>query len=334
MDAMKTDIFTKNPTSDFEKKCRLREEGIKEYLDVIGEIIKQHISKPGYSRNKLSHWKQEKIKSCIKNLADYIDELVKELNKVKIETYCRQLTPLNFLRSPFDPDITLLILNSYFGSIVTDIYWIKTITIQEAMQISGGNLDISELGKRTPLAIAHVQTFLKNNKKLLNEYENHIKTIEEAFNCYKNKYYKAFNLLLLTSIEGLTRNLGAYLVRKQGLEVDPYSETFNSLDSFLRKIPWKADLKSSRMSLAMMTCHYERINYNDPFAKRPDPFEEINITLKNRLDFLRRRFKENRDLILHGQETEYDKPYHGFINASALYEVLETIIECQVIYEK
>ena len=334
LDALKTDIFSDSPTTDFEKKCREREKGLKQYIDIIGVMVHQHITKPEYAGGKLSYWKEEKIKSCIKNLADYTDELVRELNKEKIETYCRQLTPFNFFRSPFDPDITLLMLNSYYGTIVTDIYWISEITIHEAMQISGGKLDISELGKRTPSKITEIQTFLKNNKKRLSEYENHFSTIDEAFNCYKNKYHKAFNLLLLTSIEGLTRNLGAYLVNKQGLEVDPYSETYNSLDNFLRKIPWKADLKRMRTSLSLLTSHYERINYNDPFTKLPDPMEQISITLKTRLDFLRRRFKENRDLILHGQETEYDKPYHGFVNAAALYEVLETIIECQDIYEK
>jgi len=62
--------------------------------------------------------------------------------------------------------------------------------------------------------------------------------------------------------------------------------------------------------------------------------EQVEISIKTRLDFLRRRFKENRNLILHGQETEYDKPYYGFINSAALCEVLKTIIECQDSYEK
>jgi hypothetical protein len=334
MDALKTNNFSDKPTTDFEKKCRAREEGIKQYIDIIGVMIHQHIEKPEFSGGKISFWKDEKIKSCIKNLADYTGELVKELDKEKIESYCRQLTPFNFFRSPFDPDFTLLMLNSYYGTIVTDIYWISEITIHEAMQISGGKLNISELGKRTPSKIAEIQSFLKKHKKRLKEYESHFGTIEEAFNCYKSKYLKAFNLLLLTSIEGLTRNLGLYLVTKQGLVVDPYSEMYNSLDGFLRKIPWKADLKRTRTSLSLLTSNYDRINYNDPFTKLPDPMEQISITLKTRLDFLRRRFKENRDLILHGQETEYDKPYYGFVNAAALYEVLETIIECQDIYEK
>ena len=224
-------------------------------------------------------------------------------------------------------------LNSYYGTIVTDIYWISDISIHEAIQIAGGKLDISELGKRTPAKIADIQTFLKENKIRLSEYENHFSTIDEAFNCYHNKFHKAFNLLLLTSIEGLTRNLGTYLIYKQGLEVDPYSVEYNSLDSFLRKIPWKADLKTTRTNLSMLTCHYERVTHNNPFTHRLDAMEQFSITLKTRLDFLRRRFKENRDLILHGEETEYDKPHHGFVNTAALGEVLKTIIECQDIYE-
>lgn len=332
LDALDTNIFADDPTNEFEKNCLARERGIKQYIDVIGVMLNHHLIKPAEASSKLSYWKTEKIDLCIKNLANYTSELVRELDKEKIENYCKNLTPFNFFRTAFDPDIILLILNSYYGSIVSDIYWISEITITEAMYVSSGKLDISELGKRTPAKIAQIQTFLKQNAAALGDYESHLKTVEEAFSCYKNNYHRAFNLLLLTSIEGLTRSLGAYVVKKQKLHVDPYSETFNSLDNFLRKIPWKADLKVMKVRLTMLTSRYEKINYNDPHVKLINQNALIDITLKTRLDFLRRRFKENRDLILHGQETEYDKPHHGFINSAALQEVLETIIEYREIY--
>ena len=333
-DALGTDIFSKNPATDFERKCLEREKGIKRYIDITGEITLQLVTKPGLSNRKLPYWKEKKIKSCLKNLCDYIDELYNELNKEKIERYCKELTPLSFFRSTFDPDIPLLMLNSYYGTIVSDIYWIKELTMDEAMRLSAGKLELAELGKRTPSKIKYINQFIKSNHRGFKAYQKHLDIIKEAFKCYDKKFYKAFNLLILTSVEGLTRQLGAYLIEKQQLDIDLYSETYNSLDSFLRKIPWKEDLSVSSTSLKFLTSHYERINYNDPLIKIPNPLEQIPITIKTRLDFLRRRFKENRDLILHGEETEYDKPFNAFINASAIYEVLNAIIECQNIYDK
>ena len=63
MDALKTNIFSDKPTTDFEKKCRKREEGIKQYINIIGVMIHQHIEKPEFSVGKISFWKEEKIKS-------------------------------------------------------------------------------------------------------------------------------------------------------------------------------------------------------------------------------------------------------------------------------
>jgi hypothetical protein len=332
LDALKTNIFSEIPTDEFEKKCRQREKLIKQYLDTCGIIAHQHIEKPGLDFNTLSFWKKDRCKTCLKNISDYITELVLELNKEKIESYCKKVTPFSF-RPVFDADLTLLTLNSYYGSVVADVYWISDLTVHEAMKIAGGKLTLESLGDRTPNRISQIKKDLEENKNKLVHYKDHIDTIHEAFECFQKKFYKAFNLLLLTSIEGLVRKLGIFLIEKQNLSADPFDNSYNSLDSFLRKIPWKEELKISRTQLALLTSNYTRINYNDPLAPRVDPLQKVNVSIKTRLDFLRRRFKENRDLILHGQETEYNKPFHGYINASALEEVIQAILECQDVYK-
>ncbi|MBV4357814.1 hypothetical protein [Pinibacter aurantiacus] len=335
LDALKIEIFDKSPQNDFQRKCLERETSLKHYIDVCGIIVHQLVEMPGLSHRNISHWKKAKAKECIENLVNYTEELINELDRKKIENYCRRITSsfLPFSRNVFEPDITLLTLNSYYGVILTDVYWIPDLTIYEAMQIAGGNLKVEELGKRTPSKKSQINQLLKNNPKIFQIYRSHLNTIDEAFKCYDKNINKAFNLLLLTSIEGLTRQLGQYLVSKQNLDVNVHSDKYNSLDAFLRKIPWKEEIKISKTRLALLTSHYKSINYNDPLVDLPKPFEEVFINLKTRLDFLRRRFKENRDLVLHGQETDYDKPYNGYINSSALYEVLETILKCHKIHE-
>ena len=330
--AFQTEIFPKHPDSDFEKKCRQREDGIKQYLDICATIAQQHVEKPGLDFKNLSFWKKEKSKVCLKNISEYIGELVLELTREQIESYCRKTYPFSF-QSTFNPDLVLLMLNSYYGSVVADVYWITDLTVHEAMNIAGGRLTLDDLGKRTPNRIIQIKKNLKEHEGQLSFYKDHLDTVKEAFQCFENKLLRAFNLLLLTSIEGLVRKLGIFLIKKQELSVNPFDNSYNSLDNFLRKIPWKEDISISRNQLTMLTSNYERVNYNDPLSSRIDPFQKVNVSIKTRLDFLRRRFKESRDLILHGQETEFNKPYHGFINASALEEVIETILECQALYK-
>jgi hypothetical protein len=325
IESLQTEIFASNSHNNFEKKCREREEGIKNYIGIIGQIINQHITQPESKENKPSHWKKEKIKSCVQNLIEYAQELFDELNKNKIENYITRQNNMIIYIGSFTPNITLIIFNSYYGAIVNDIYWIKDLTIKHAMKISAGQIDIADLGKNTPHKIETIKNFLEKNNDTLKIYSNHIDTINEALQCYDNKHFKAFNLLLLTSIEGLTRSIGGFLIIKQKLDVNPYSDEYNSLDSFLRKINWKEDFVVEENDLAFYTGTYNRTKINIHSLTELDSETTIKISLKTRLDFLRRRFKENRDLTLHGQETEYNKPHIGFINASALYEVLKTV---------
>jgi hypothetical protein len=334
-DALETELFPNEGKSDFEIFCKEREKLLKQYLNICGQMLVQHVQTPGLALKDISYWKKEKIKVCMSNLFDYLEELYNELDKEKIEDYCNGISSyfLAFKR-PFDPDITLLTLNSYYGAIVSDIYWIPSISIMDAMKLSGGQLPLSELGKEIPRKIMELKKLLKSNSKYLNSYRIYFDTINEAMKCFAKSYNKAFNLLLLTSIEGLTRQLGNYLIEKQNLYIDPYSETYNSLDGFLRKIPWKEELPISKTTLYLLTSHYKRINYNDPYAEPPKAFEQVNVGLKTRLDFLRRRFKENRDIILHSQEIEYDKPQNGFINISALLEVFSAIREFHNLYDE
>ena len=57
------------------------------------------------------------------------------------------------------------------------------------------------------------------------------------------------------------------------------------------------------------------------------------INLKTRLDFLRRRFKDDRDLILHGVEHNYSTKWNLFLNFSALSHVYEVICYYDNLYD-
>lgn len=330
IDALKKNIFLPPFEDELSIKCRQREMGIKNCIDLCCEIMRQLAIKPGLNSNKLPFWKKQNAETCILNLINYVQYLISELDVTKIKVYC--LNKHSFLTiQPFEPDYTFLMFNSYQGAILTDLYWIEDMLVIDCIEIYKGTFDLEKLNKYLPERIRQLKEILRSNKKVLTNYKSHITTVNEALECYDKNLLKACNLLILTSIEGITRQLGKYLVQQQKLNVNPDDSSYNSLDNFLRKIPWKEDFVIPAIRLPFFTNHDNQIGAYVT-RKASDSFAKINISLKTRLDFLRRRFKESRDLILHGQEVEYGKPYHAYINFSALVQVFDAVIESYKTY--
>jgi len=182
--ALEVDIFEKDSKSPFISMCKEREERIKEYIDICGIIVNQHIKKPGI-KGRLAHWKKEKIKKNILTLIKYTEELYCELTKEKIEAHIKksQSSLMPFM-GVFDPDIILIMLHSYYGSIITDIYWISDLSFQYAFEISAGQLNLELLGKELPIRVEKIKAFLKNEREYFSEYEEYFNIVEEALKCY------------------------------------------------------------------------------------------------------------------------------------------------------
>lgn len=175
-----------------------------------------------------------------------------------------------------------------------------------------------------PSRIKEIQTLCQQLKNI-DYVEKHLGSIEEAITCYEVKHLKASNLLLLTIVEGLVRSLGIYLVEKQKLQVNPLDKRkYASLDKFLHAIPWKKDLSITGIMHGLLTGCYSSYKGTEP--------KLVLVNLTERLGFLSRRFKENRNVILHGEETQYANALNSFLNFSALKEVLLTIESYQSIY--
>lgn len=329
LEVLETDIFPNYSTDSFINRCKEREEKIKIFLNVCWQIIEQHLYRPGLETRKISHWKKAKIDSNLKNLLSYLDELVFALDKQNIKDVITSKDNTFLSKVVFEPDFNLITINSYYGSIVTDIYWIDSLTVHDATLIGKGKFDLNELIKYSDAKITFFKKLIGDHESIFVLYK--LDSLKEILKCFENKLYKAFNLLLLNIIEGITRKLGAYLIAKQNIEADPYDDNYNSLDSFLRKIPWKKDLEVSFSKYILLTGDYNRTNI-DKNKDLPRFQESIFINLKSRLDFLRRRFKENRDMLMHGDEIEYDDRLQAFINISALVEVLTAVIEYHDLY--
>lgn len=306
-----TDIFTENDPKQYLE----REETLKRFINICFNHSIQLVELPHKELQKISFYKEQRIQRSLKRLSDYVGYLAHQLDKEKIIEHHKNQGFLSV--SNLDIDTSFIIANSYYGSIKYDLYWIDNLIYRDALSIATGNFKIEDLSKYLPDSYSKFQSKILPYFKKLPLLSNFKGTLDEICKAYENKAFRACNLLILTSIEGIVRSLGNFLIEKQKLDIDSTSE-FNSLDSFLRKIPWEKDYEISNTKYQLLTGDW------DFKREGKDHLKNTQIDLKQRLDFLRRRFKEDRDLILHGLESDYGKEWHLFVNFSALDQVYET----------
>jgi hypothetical protein len=313
----KRELFLDAPNTKFYNYCREREKEIKSTIRLAIKAFDSHVRMLMVRRDELPKWKKDRMKFCLSNIGNYLEELLNELDRTKIENYCKQRQTLGKLYIPFFADMVLIMINSYHGAIETDLHWVNDLTLADSMEISSGNYDYAKLEKYLPERIKEIENLLQalRNVDYVNSRVDHI---AEALKVFKSKHYRASNVLLITLIEGLVRSLGAYLKEKQGLSIDPSDKRkYASLERFLKNIPWKQDLKIDGITYGLLTGNYS--------LNKSDRGNAHLVNLEERLGFLCRRFKENRNLILHGEEINYANHLNNFLNLTALKEVLITI---------
>lgn len=268
-----------------------------------------------------------KTKDCVENLSKYVKELIDELNEEKIKKHFDDIekNKNHFtigLNRPFEPDLTFLMSNSFHTAITTEILWAPKVTVLQALEISKGRLDLNDLGRHLPELIEEIKKdilpYLKNSEL----YSDYYQSVNEAINCYSQNYYRGCNLIIMTTIEGMVRKLSNFLAIHHELENNFSDDKYTSLNSLLRNVKWKKDyeIDSTRLSLL--------IGENKTLRQRRHEIQIgqrdcETIDLNTRLDFLKGRFKDDRDLILHGSYVDYNKEWNLFLNFSALSETKE-----------
>ncbi|HET6256731.1 MAG TPA: hypothetical protein VFE32_21850 [Puia sp.] len=320
LDAMETDLFHTPGDNPILKECADRENQLKCFLNVCWAEIQNHVETPTLSRSELADWRKAKIDSNLKNLLRYLDELVLALNKEKIEQYVSDQQRWETRRLAFEPSPLVLTLSSYYGTVVTDLFWIGDISVADVVAISKRQLPLSDLGKYVDGQVKKISKLLTTHSQLYADREVPLDKLPEAFICLKNKLYTAFNLVMITSIEGIARSFGEYLLDKQRLHgSNQPARKSHSLDGFFRNNTWVADLPVSKGEYIQITGDFT-------------PADSHIITYPDRLGFLRREFKDRRNTLAHGENVEYEDTVQALINSAALAEVLETIVEYKIIY--
>ncbi len=318
IDVTERQLFTNIETSSiFERNCFKREKGIKNAIDLC---FKQIIQLSDNSATiKLTKRQELKVNQCNKNISKYIEEFVLELDKEKIIDHCKRIEEdeLNILLQPFDLDIIYLIANSFHTAVTTNILWAPHVTMYQAIEISKGKLNLNELGTNLPKILRYIKKDVLIPLKKSENFSSFYQNINEAIKCHNKKLYRGSNLILITTIEGMVRRLATYLAKPHNLPPDFTEEKFLSLNSLLRNVKWKNDIEINPNKLILILGESRSPN------ERKQQFlnkENITVDLNVRLDFLKARFKDDRDLILHGSYQDYNQDWNSFLNFSALSE--------------
>ncbi|WP_297101624.1 hypothetical protein [uncultured Draconibacterium sp.] len=308
-------LFDLNKTDSLNLKCIEREASLKNKINRTFRCLLDNIDRPGFE-GELNHWQKAKTERNIQNLMVYIEKLCSLLDEEKIKLFCENHDSI--IPVQYETDEFILLVNSFYTSVLLDIVWASDISISDLLNITKGKIDHKNLERKLPDKIRQIKKeiipFLKKQKR----YEDYVISIKQSIDSYKHKIYKGASLLVLVAIEGLVRRLGEELIVKQNLDNSYLDSEFNSLDLFLRKIPWKNDIEIEQSELMFLTGDY--------IFKQERNGESIQlINLKTRLDFLRRTFKKERDIVLHGNMVGLGEIWDLYRNYSALYEVYLTI---------
>ena len=330
--SLEKNIFSANTNSEFELKCFERELGIKQAINMCMEQITEFAKSPGLK--KLTIRQTIKSKICVENLSKYVKELIDELDESRIKKHINEIENnknnlIIGLYKPFELDMNFLWSNSFYTAITTEILWAPKVTVLQAMEISRGNLDLDDLGKHLPKIVKELKKDILPYLKRSELYFEFYDSLKEALDCFSKKYYRGCNLIIMTTIEGMVRKLSNFLAVHQQLGDDFSEEKYKSLSSLLRDVKWKKDYKIDSTSLSLLVGENRTIKERrNEIRNGKKEFQFIDLNI--RLDFLKGRFKDDRDLILHGSYLEYNKKWNLFLNFSAL---IETKKVCEYYYE-
>lgn len=314
---MDNDLFEDKSNDRLQKCCRNYELLLKNQIDKAVKIISLHHELPGLN-GKLKKWQLDRIKQNIDGLHKYVDKKIQLLDKDKILDYCKsESIELKILAARDD---IVFLTCSYYGNIVYDVLWITSLPLSEMIKISDGSIDQKRLLRMIPQKIKYIEKvvlpFFQSNE----DYIDFSLVLKDVVKSYKKKLFKCSSVLTILSIEGIVRTLGRELIKYQHLDLGLLEKPFNSLDNFLREIPWKSDILIDKTQLLCITGDYELFD-----SENTKEESLINVDLKKRLDFLRRTYKEERNAIMHGDFSGVGDSWDLFRNYSALIEVFLTI---------
>ncbi|NRT14759.1 hypothetical protein HNP99_001103 [Flavobacterium sp. 28A] len=265
---------------------------------------------------KLDHWERYVVERNQANLVKYLYKLYYLLNKHSIINYFENRNS-DVFHPMMEEDDMIFIVNSYYTTIVYDILWASNIAVSDVINLSQNKVDNNNLIRKFPDMIKYIKTDIIPYLESIPLYKSKAETLKEATEAFAVKLYKATSSLILIELDGLVRLLGGFLIEKQNIDKKLLKPKYHSMDSYLRNVPWLLDYEIETSKLKFLTGDF--VFHKD---YKIDKIEKIS--LETRLGFLKRRFKGDRNSILHG-DIVFGETWDLYVNFSALFEVYQTI---------
>jgi hypothetical protein len=275
-------------------------------------------------------------------------------------------------------------------SITHDLYWITDGTVGEQIDVALGKSLPDVYEKYCASKVNELRNtvipFLYNSK----DYGATASLLNDIVSKFQINSFLASNILLLTVVESMVRELGRYVYSKQNPsrsrdDAEKFVFQFQSLETLIIKGGWRDDCPI-RLTEALMMAQY----IDDPYLERAvilakqnklvsdkinadlfemysmlplntkeplsdtlreklaaklqesketskgllvsSPDHTVNISLTTNLHFLLRRYKDDRNSIVHGNYHEFNKGWKTFIYLSAVVKVFNLIKKYQELY--
>lgn len=311
LDRLYTPIFS---PSDIEYYTR--ENSLKRNILRAISGIEENVNKPDLFVP--SPWQKKVIERNISGLMTYLDNLHNALEKEKIIKYVKGHTS-SFRDFRYEKDEMIIFLHSYYTTVIYDVLWSENISASDVINLSQRFVNEKNLSAKFNDMLSYIEKSIIPYFEASPLYKTKVPHLKEAIFVYKKKFFKSSSILLISSIEGLVKTLGQFLIEKQEIDLKEVKKPIHSLDAYLENIPWKSDYKIDVGKYMFLTG-----NYIFDRDYKVDGLKEID--LKTRLQFLKRKYKEDRNSILHGDNIAFGEVWDLYVNFSALNEVYHTIM--------
>jgi len=322
----------KEASLPFEKTEERILKSIEETLATIDVLItsnNDHIKILQASDNKRNAWRRKALEIAVEKLKIHKNRKLKEYKRMvsnsKNHSFARMANSISYGYNSIQ-DYDIFFLTPTF--ILEDILWVYGPTLRDVIEISLGRENKISLEKYLPTLITHITEdvlpYLSDKK----EFRQRSILISEAMLAAESGFVNAANVLLMTSIEGVVRILAQHVLDAQGLQVKQYE--FSSLENLItlnhrdknRKsaLQWKDEIFNDKESLY----HYQR-SIGEPFKNillKHEIDEVVHIktftNFSERFEFLVNSYKEERNIIIHGNKENFDEKWRYYLLLSAV----------------
>lgn len=249
-----------------------------------------------------------------------------------------------------------LALFSAYTSIKHDVHWLGILDLRDlAKMMHEGKRpdDLTELFKYSTKAVKKDLPYLLNLEPF-NSSQREIYSV--AITCIEGGKFIAANLLLFPLIENLARSICLYVFKKQNpaLSSETVSQKLSKhthLESLFRDSEWHEDFLISPFEAANKFYYIENkeIDFStrfillqmntteagklleqnrDTWQKMSETLLEqdkpsIQITIGQRLFLLSRRYRDERNIAIHGEGNGHEADWNALINLNILLDLKE-----------